>query len=166
MEIKIENIEINKAREENIVHAEIMYPRSSKVDTIQIGLCDVRAADDIRIQYDFVRDGWVIYQSRDYHPHIEGNSYGLEEEWFESAFLPAWKYELEKEEKFTYKPGEKKEPNTFEIKCEKCKRAILFTDGVNDESEINITGQVETLYDSEVYIECKCGNLITLEKRP
>ncbi len=49
---------------------ELSYPRLANdpdmsdvcniVDTIEVGLEDVRAARDIRIQYDFDRDGYVI----------------------------------------------------------------------------------------------------------
>lgn len=49
---------------------ELYYPRLANdpdmvdiadiVDTIEVGLSDVRAARDIRIQYDFDRDGYVI----------------------------------------------------------------------------------------------------------
>jgi hypothetical protein len=102
--MNIENIEIDEMEEEKVVHAEINYPRNNKIDTIEIGLCDVRAVDNIRIKYDFERDGWVILQSRSYHPQIDENSYGYVEEWIESAFCPAWKYELSEEEKFNYKP--------------------------------------------------------------
>jgi hypothetical protein len=98
-----ENIEIDKTEDEKVVHIEVNYPRNNKIDTIEIGMCEVRAADDIRIKYDFERDGWVILQSRSYH-QIDENSYDYAEEWIESAFCPAWKYELSEEEKFNYKP--------------------------------------------------------------
>jgi hypothetical protein len=102
--LKIENIEVEKINDEKVVYVEIHYPRNNKIDTVEIGLCDVRANDGIRIKYDFERDGWVILQPRIYHPKIDENTYGYEEEWIESAFCPAWKYELDEEEKFNYKP--------------------------------------------------------------
>lgn len=102
--MELKNIEIDEAKEKNVIHVEINYPRNSQLDTIEIGLCEVRAADDIRIKYDFKRDGWVIYQSRTFYPNGEG----FEEEWIESAFCPAWKYELPEEEKDTYRPKKRK----------------------------------------------------------
>lgn len=105
---KVDNIEIwNSAIEPNVLNCDIFYPKVrsvNKIDTIQIGLVDVRAADDIQIHYDYDRDGWVVRQSRDFHPKIDEHSAGLAEEWFEAAFIPAWQFELEEEEKFTYKP--------------------------------------------------------------
>lgn len=102
--MNIKNIDISESHVKNVVDIEIEYPRSNEVDTVEIGLSDVRAADSIRIKYDFERDGWVILQPRSYHPHIEGNSYDYAEEWIESAFCQAWQYELPEEEKFNYKP--------------------------------------------------------------
>lgn len=93
--------------EEKVVHVEIEYPRNQLVDTVEVGLCDVRAADNIRVKYDFERDGWVILQPRAYHPKIEDDSYDYAEEWIESAFCQAWQYELDEEKKFTYQPDQK-----------------------------------------------------------
>jgi len=42
------------------LHVDIWYPSQSGVKAIEIGLIDVRAADDIRVEYDYHRDGWVI----------------------------------------------------------------------------------------------------------
>lgn len=52
----------------------------------------------------------------------------------------------------------------FEIKCTKCNSVAEFRNGVNDESKIKIAGQVEVLFDAEVYIECSCSNEVTIEK--
>lgn len=102
--MRIENIEVYNTQDEDVMHIEIDYPRSNKINTVEIGLCEVRAADDIRVKYDFERDGWVILQPRVYHPQIGENAYDYKEEWIESAFCPAWKYELDEDEKFKYKP--------------------------------------------------------------
>lgn len=51
---------------------------------IKVGLEHVRAADDIRISYDFDRDGYKIEQSR-----ITAD-YQSMEDWQEVAFIPAW----------------------------------------------------------------------------
>lgn len=66
--------------------AEIWYPRAARTDAfrfnaVQVALIDVRAADGIRIAYDFERDGWPITQC----DHAEGN-----ETWAEVAFVQAW----------------------------------------------------------------------------
>jgi hypothetical protein len=97
-ELEIENIKVRKV-DKDVVHAGINYPRHNPINTIEVGMCDVRAADNIRIKYDFDRDGWVIFQCRETHP-FEGEkngikSYGLKEEWIESTFCPAWKFEVE-----------------------------------------------------------------------
>ena len=57
--------------------------------TIQIGLMHVRAADDIRVTYDFERDGWSILQARYYD---EGDGAGNDDpmDWQEVAFVKAW----------------------------------------------------------------------------
>lgn len=40
---------------------ELWYPREpDSAKTLLIGLCDVRAADDIYVSYDFERAGWSI----------------------------------------------------------------------------------------------------------
>lgn len=47
----------------NPIKVELEYPGvEGNPDTVRIGLMDVRAADDLFIQYDFERDGWVILQ--------------------------------------------------------------------------------------------------------
>ena len=64
--------ELNSDRE--VPMFEFFYPRvKGNVSSLDVGLCDVRAADNIRITYDFDRDGYVI--SRD------GK---------EKAFIQAW----------------------------------------------------------------------------
>ena len=64
-------------------YVEFFYPRTpNHVKTIEIGLEDVRAADNIRVSYDFERDGWKIEQaSRDMVD---------DEDWQEVAFVHAW----------------------------------------------------------------------------
>lgn len=76
-------------------HVDLWYPRNSGLDrpedepqVIEIGLMDVRAASDIRVSYDFDRDGYVVTQQ----PEYEGDDYeqGEAREWREVAFVPAW----------------------------------------------------------------------------
>jgi hypothetical protein len=67
---------------------ELHYPRQEgHAKYIQVGLEDVRAADDIRISYDFDRDGWVIEQSAVW---TEENHDTYTEDWKEVAFVQAW----------------------------------------------------------------------------
>lgn len=66
---------------------DLNYPRSEPVKFIQVGLCDVRAADDIRISYDFERDGWKIEQEEIID---HGGAYHSNGNWQEVAFVQAW----------------------------------------------------------------------------
>lgn len=71
---------------------EMMYPdiyekSPANRGTVTLGLCHVRAADDIRISYESDRDGWVIEQA---------SKFTIEEgedpdwDWQEVAFIQAW----------------------------------------------------------------------------
>ena len=60
----------------------------TRVSVIQIGLVDVRAADDIRVSYDFDRDGWAIHQQPDWP--VETTEEEGEPPWVEVAFIRAW----------------------------------------------------------------------------
>lgn len=75
------------------VYAEFIYPKRDGGRSLRVGLSDVRAADDIRITYDFERDGWKIEQQVTVSGE-GGMSYLKEpDEWRESAFIPSWQYE-------------------------------------------------------------------------
>ena len=75
-------------------YVELFYPRSEMERTddqpqaVIVGLMDIRAADNIRITYDFDRDGWVIAQE----PIAKNGEIGL---WQEVAFIQAWGLEDE-----------------------------------------------------------------------
>lgn len=73
----------------NVAHYDIWYPRSSDVDTAQIGLVCVRASDDIRVTFDFDRDGWSIQQEVSVDEPCGTCSYATGE-WVEVYFAPAW----------------------------------------------------------------------------
>ena len=80
-------------RRGDTVYVDLWYPDVSEdCRTIQIGLMAVRAADDIRIQYDFTRNGFVILQEvhwKDTH----GQTYCQDpERWIEVAFVKAWQH--------------------------------------------------------------------------
>lgn len=69
------------------VSVEIFYPRQRSIKAVQVGLCDVRAADDVRIEYDFERDGWKVSQRH----YAQADGYmTCDGAWHEMAFLPAW----------------------------------------------------------------------------
>jgi hypothetical protein len=76
------------SEDRSTVHAELWYPRNGDNPTqIQVGLVDVRAADNIVVRYDFDRDGWVIYQ--DETRWVGGHIERVRED-VEVAFIPAW----------------------------------------------------------------------------
>ena len=60
---------------------------------LKVGLYHVRAADDIEIEYDSERDGWIIYRTVTVgftDPTPEKNYYDSIEKRKEVAFIPAW----------------------------------------------------------------------------
>ena len=76
-------------RQEDTVRIDLWYPRiDDNASKIQIGLMDTRAADDIRISYDFVRDGWKIEQAS--ICEWDKNDKVCDPGWKEVAFVRAW----------------------------------------------------------------------------
>lgn len=70
---------------------ELWYPRNEDTQThLIIDLMEVRAADPIRVSYDFDRDGWVIEQSKETETSDDWD-------WKEVAFIQAWAREEEDE---------------------------------------------------------------------
>lgn len=72
------------------MHIDLWYPRleASPVKSLVIGLMDVRAADEIRVSYDFERDGWKIEQASTFS--WEASDDVCDRDWQEIAFAPAW----------------------------------------------------------------------------
>ena len=72
------------------MHIDVWYPRNetSPVKSLVIGLMDVRAADDIRVCYDFKRDGWKIEQASTFE--WAGDDEVCDPDWQEVAFVQAW----------------------------------------------------------------------------
>lgn len=58
-----------------------------KVKYLHVNLEDVRAADGIRIHYDFERDGWAIEQGQRF---VFKDHEDLDTKWKEVAFIQAW----------------------------------------------------------------------------
>jgi len=78
---------------EKTARVEWMYPniyKDESLDYIEIGLYHVRAADDIRIEFDGERNGYVIRMDRTVER--EGHCETIEEKQ-EVAFIPAWNQE-------------------------------------------------------------------------
>lgn len=69
-------------------YANLEYPRNEGPQFVQVGLVDVRAVDDIRISYDFKRDGWVIEQAQIFE--WPANDKKCDPKWKEVAFIKAW----------------------------------------------------------------------------
>ena len=75
-----------------VLALDLWYPGlEGHVDTIEIGLMDVRAADSIRIRYDFQRDGYAILQASTFE--WEADDTVCDGDWQEVAFVPAWQRE-------------------------------------------------------------------------
>lgn len=64
---------------------------------LTVGLLHVRAADDIRIHYDGVRDGWVIEQSGRFEWSDDDPPEEQNPDWQEVAFVQAWARDKRKE---------------------------------------------------------------------
>lgn len=84
-------------RRGDTIVVDLWYPRAEgNARHIEVGLCDVRAADSIRIHYDFERDGYVVEQPKRTEVLVrsDGKVDTFEErvEWIEAAFLKAWPF--------------------------------------------------------------------------
>ena len=80
---------------DGIGYVDVCYPSrggdkdENETAKVQVSLMDVRAADDIRIHYDFKRDGWAIEQQKYFAWEDEECDPG----WAEVAFVKAWALE-------------------------------------------------------------------------
>lgn len=73
---------------EDTATVELWYPRQNKIKYIEIDLQDVRAADNIRISYDFLRDGWKIEQASTFSWDVDDEV--CDRDWQEVTFIKAW----------------------------------------------------------------------------
>lgn len=79
--------EVNDRGEE--VEVCLYYPRNTgQAKFVVIDLCDVRAADGVRLSYDFDRDGWKVEQAQVFE--WESSDDKCDPEWKEVAFVQAW----------------------------------------------------------------------------
>lgn len=68
---------------------DLYYPRSPGSPTaIEVDLICVRAADGLRISYDFDRDGWSIQQASRFE--WEAGDTVCDPDWQEVSFVKAW----------------------------------------------------------------------------
>jgi hypothetical protein len=71
-----------------------IYAEDGPRNFLRIGLMHVRAANDIEIEYDSDRDGWLIFQIITTGFKLveseKGNYYEPIEDRREMAFIPAW----------------------------------------------------------------------------
>lgn len=75
---------------------QLWYPRDEdSADTIEVELSDVRAADSIRIKYDFERDGWVVLQASVFE--WETDDLVCDSDWQEVSFIKAWARQKEED---------------------------------------------------------------------
>ena len=77
-------------QDDDAIYVEMEYPRNkdSTKKRVRVGLLDVRAADDILIEYDFDRDGYVIKQASVFAWDIDDEV--MDADWQEVAFIQAW----------------------------------------------------------------------------
>ena len=81
---------------DGLLTVNLWYPRSdngNEVQEVEIELMDVRAADSIRVSYDFKRDGYVIKQASIFEWDADDEE--CESDWQEVAFVKAWAREVE-----------------------------------------------------------------------
>lgn len=75
---------------EDTLSVEMKYPKISPHKFVEVGLIDVRAADGIRISYDYDRDGWKIEQAGRFRWKSEEDEREVGNDWKEVAFVEAW----------------------------------------------------------------------------
>ncbi len=72
-----------------VLDVDLWYPRvAGNLTAIEIGLMDVRAADSLRVSYDYERDGWVIKQASTFEWTADDQV--CDSDWQEVAFVKAW----------------------------------------------------------------------------
>lgn len=88
---QLRNISVIGPSNEGVLCIDIEYPRNEgNIQSLEIGLSDVRAADSIRVSYDFDRDGWKIEQASKFSwDNPEAPDFG-DADWKEVAFIKAW----------------------------------------------------------------------------
>lgn len=77
-------------KQDETLTAELWYPRveGKRIRFVEVGLVDVRAADSVRVSYDFERDGWKIEQAGVFEWDMDDSEQNPG--WAEVAFVQAW----------------------------------------------------------------------------
>jgi len=72
---------------------DLCYPRSEdeRPNAVEVGMMCVRAADSVRVSYDFERDGWKIEQATRFCWEVDEEP---DPAWKEVAFVEAWASKL------------------------------------------------------------------------
>lgn len=88
---------------EGILGVDMWYPRLGVKDgqprefdhpvSVEVGLSDVRAADSIRVEYDFERDGYSVKQASKFSWSADDEK--CDEDWREVAFVQSWAREVD-----------------------------------------------------------------------
>lgn len=77
-------------RDGDELHVELKYPgQPGRPTAVVVGLESVRAADDIRLVYDFRRDGWAVQRATRFS-WDEGED--IDHGWVEVAYLQSWPF--------------------------------------------------------------------------
>jgi hypothetical protein len=87
-----------------ILFVDLWYPRlpddrersPDHPAVLELGLSDVRAADSIRIEYDFARDGYSVKQGSKFSWEADEDTHDAD--WQEVAFVQAWAREVDSDE--------------------------------------------------------------------
>lgn len=85
-ETRIENVNLRPTG--NALSVELSYPRINPISHLLVALEDVRAADSIRVSYDYERDGWKIEQASTFQWNSDDKV--CDPDWQEVAFVQAW----------------------------------------------------------------------------
>jgi hypothetical protein len=93
-EVEVDNLRLTVRNDpkETFAEIDIKYPRIGPLVGLEIGIECVRAADTIRVTYDFERDGYSILQASNWDNAEE------DKDWQEVAFVQAWAREREPKE--------------------------------------------------------------------
>lgn len=85
-----ENVALKSGRiNDGLLSVDLWYPRSgNELREVEVSLMDVRAADSIRVSYDFERDGYIVKQASTFEWAYEDKV--CDEDWQEVAFIKAW----------------------------------------------------------------------------
>jgi hypothetical protein len=89
MSVTFEVNAVTQKSDRDVPEVALAYPRvNGSAKSIEVALTDVRAADSIRVTYDFERDGWSILQASVFEWDCTDEV--MDADWQEVAFVQAW----------------------------------------------------------------------------